>query len=389
MPESGSSRYLVHSVLRAAKILAAFRKEGEVLRLKDIVQRTGFNKVLCFRVLYTLHHCGFVEKVGENQYRVIAGMRPRQRHRIGYAGLGQDASFPREVASGLEKAAAAAGVELILFDNRYDGKTALRNADTMLREQVEVAIEFQSDEAVAPAIAAKFRDAGVPLIAIDVPHPGATFFGANNYEAGLLGGRHLGRWALDKWKGAVDEILMIGISRAGQVPGDRIRGMTQGLSESISGMESIPLHEIDGDGDFTTTLNRVKKFLLARKRRRILVGAANDPSALGASSAFRQSGLDDYCAVVSCNADPEGRIELRRPGTRLIGSVAFFPERYGAGLIRLALEIIAGKPTPPALFMRHQLLTPENVNHHYPNDGLLRVEELAPSRCLSATSGVA
>ena len=26
---------------------------------------------------------------------------------------------------------------------------------------------------------------GIPLIAIEVPHPGATYFGANNYEAGL------------------------------------------------------------------------------------------------------------------------------------------------------------------------------------------------------------
>lgn len=384
MIETGSSRYLVHSLMRAAKILSAFRKEGEVLRLKDIVERTGFNKVLCFRILFTLHHCGFVEKIGENQYRVIAGMRPQQRHRIGYAGSGQDASFPREVFKGLEKAASAAGVELITFDNRYDGKMALRNADMLIREHVEVAIEFQTDEAMAPAVAAKFRDANLPFIAIDVPHPGATFFGANNYEAGLLGGRHLGKWALDKWKGQVDEILLIGIRRAGQVPGDRLRGMTQGLTESFGSLDAFPVQQIDGDGDYATSLSRVKKFLLTRKRKRVLVGAANDPSALGASAAFRQTGLDDYCAVVSCNADPEGRIELRRPGTRLIGSVAFFPERYGTGLIRLALEIIAGKPTPPALFMRHQLLTPENVNHYYPNDALLRVDEVASSRIETA-----
>ena len=30
------------------------------------------------------------------------------------------------------------------------------------------------------------------------------------------------------------------------------------------------------------------------------------------------------------NASPEGREELRQPGTRLIGSVAYFPEKYGA-----------------------------------------------------------
>jgi hypothetical protein len=32
---------------------------------------------------------------------------------------------------------------------------------------------------------------------------------------------------------------------------------------------------------------------------------------------------------------------------------------------------------PPAVFVRHQLITPENVDHHYPNDALLGVETQA------------
>ena len=49
-------------------------------------------------------------------------------------------------------------------------------------------IEFQTDEVIAPAIASKYLEANIPFIAIDIPHPGATYFGANNYQAGLLGG---------------------------------------------------------------------------------------------------------------------------------------------------------------------------------------------------------
>ena len=58
-----------------------------------------------------------------------------------------------------------------------------------MREKVDLVIEFQTDEHVAPIVAAKYREANIPLIAIEVPHPGATYFGANNYEAGLIGGR--------------------------------------------------------------------------------------------------------------------------------------------------------------------------------------------------------
>ena len=35
------SRYVVKSVMHAAQVLEAFRAEGEVLRLRDVVERTG------------------------------------------------------------------------------------------------------------------------------------------------------------------------------------------------------------------------------------------------------------------------------------------------------------------------------------------------------------
>src|SRR4051794_19441847 len=97
MPDSKSDPYIVKSLVHAARILEVFQTPGEVLRLRDIVERTRFGKGMCFRLLHTLHHCGFVEKIDERHYRMIAEIRPRQRFRIGYASQGQDSSFPREV----------------------------------------------------------------------------------------------------------------------------------------------------------------------------------------------------------------------------------------------------------------------------------------------------
>ncbi len=371
------SRYIVKSLVHASQVLSAFRSEGEVLRLRDVVARTGFHKVTCFRLLYTLHMCGFLEKVGENQYRILSSLRPHRRYRLGYAAEGQDSSFPREVTSGLTRAAQTARVELVVVDNRYDARTALRNADQLVREEVDLVIEFQADEAVAPAIAGKFMEAGIPMIAIDIPHPGATYFVANNYEAGLMGGRHLGRWASKHWQGEPDEILMIEISRAGSLPQARMRGMLAGLNETMRRSESCRVVHLNGDGQFGPTLDCIRKHLRAQKSGRILVGAATDPSALGALRAFEEAGRASDCAVVSHNAEPEGRAELRQPRTRLIGSVAYFPEKYGEGVIRVALDILARKATPPAVFTKHQLITPENVDHYYPNDALLGVSRQA------------
>ncbi len=53
------------SLIHDSEILASFRLPGEVRRFRDVISPTGFNKGMCYRLLYTLHQCGFVEKLGE------------------------------------------------------------------------------------------------------------------------------------------------------------------------------------------------------------------------------------------------------------------------------------------------------------------------------------
>ena len=377
MPARSRDPYIVKSLVHASKILEAFDPPGDVLRLRDIVERTGYGKGMCFRLLHTLHHCGFVEKIDERNYRLVVEIRPHKRFRIGYASQGQDSSFPREVHAGLVRAAERERLELIVVDNRYQAKVALRNAEHLIKEKVDLVIEFQTDEAVAPAIASKYLEASIPFIAIDIPHPGATYFGANNYQAGLLAGRYLGKWAQTCWSGHVNEILLLELVRAGGLVRARSKGIIAGLKETLHGADTIPVVVLDGDGQFKTSLEKVRRHIRLSKAKRTLVGAANDPSALGAVRAFQEAGRESGCAVVGQNAEPDARIELRERHTPLVASVGYFPERYGPGLVRLALDILSHRPVPPAVFMRHQIITAENVDHFYPNDALLGVSSAA------------
>jgi len=376
MPVAASDVYLVKSLVHASEILAAFESAGDVLRLRDVVQRTGLSKAMCFRLLHTLHHCGFLEKVDEARYRVTTEVRRRKRYRIGYAAQGQNSSFAGEVHGSLVAAARRAALELLVVDNRYQPKVALRNADRLVRERVDLVIEFQTDEAIAPAIASCYLEAGIPLIAIDIPHPGATYFGANNYQAGVLAGRYLGRWAKRHWNGEVDEILLLELARAGALVRARSSGVLAGIGETLRRAGTRPVVRIDGDGQFKTSLERVRQHLRESKARHVLVGAANDPSALGAARAFQEAGRDAHCAIAGQNAEPDARAELRDARTPLVASVAYFPERYGEDLIPLALDILAHRPVPPAVFVRHQVITADNVDHFYPNDTLLGVTPL-------------
>src|SRR5262245_46436283 len=240
--------YLVKSVVHASRLLSAFRTSGEALPLREVSSRSGLPKSMAFRLLYTLERCGMVEKIGENLYR--SHLRPfkHKPYRLGYAAQGTDYQFSKEVSNGLQRAAAAEGIELICVDNRYNPKIAQRNADVLVREKVDLVIEFQTDEHVAPIVAAKYRDANIPLIAIEIPHPGATYYGANNYEAGLIGGRHLGKWAKQRWNGEIDEIVLIALKRAGGLPQMRLTGMLVGMKEVSPQLESCPVTYLDGDG---------------------------------------------------------------------------------------------------------------------------------------------
>ena len=378
-PGAGPAREpnLVAAVLHACDVLEAFKTETELLRIKDVADRTGLSRPTALRLLYTLERRGLVERVGRFQYR--RGVRPLQPrlYRLGYGSHSTEFAFSRDLADSITRAAKEEQVDLLILDNRYSPRVAVRNAEVFVREGVDLVIEFQADEHVAaPVISAKLMDANIPLIAVEVPHPGATYFGANNYAAGLTGGRFLGKWAKAHWNGHVDEILLLEIQMSGPLPASRLTGFLMGVREELPQIDDSHIVRLNGNGRFGASLEIVRKHLQRIRAQRVLVGAMNDPSAIGVLRAFEEVGRGDNCAVMGHNASAEARVELRRPGSRLIGSVGYFPESYGSGVISLALDILRGRRVPPAVFIKHKLITPENIDHFYPNDTLLMADEL-------------
>ena len=109
-------------------------------------------------------------------------------------------------------------------------------------------------------------------------------------------GLYLGRWAKRHWGGEPEEILLVELHRAGSLPKARIRGILTGIGEVMRVPEHCRTAAIDGDGQFQTTLERVRKHLRESKAKRVLVGASNDPSALGAMRAFQEAGRAADCA---------------------------------------------------------------------------------------------
>jgi ribose transport system substrate-binding protein len=360
------------TVLRACEVLKSFQSLGEELSLTQVIERTRLPKTTVFRLLRTLIHGGLLERANSGIYRNRFGPVTERPFRIGFAAQG-DSEFSRAVMQSMVTAAAREHVHLITVNNRYSAREALRNADILIKERVDLVLEFQTYERVAPVIASKFLEANTPVIAIEIPHPGATYFGANNYKAGLIGGKALGRWAREHWDGKVEQLVLLELPIAGSLLELRLTGLVDGLRAELPGMIQVPVAHLNGRGDFEDVLEVVRQYLRRAPARRTLIGTVNDVCALAALRAFEEAGASNRCAVVGQNAISETRNELRRPNTRLVGTVAYFPERYGDEIIPLALSILRKMPVPSTVFVKHQLITPRNVDLIYPLDSPVAV----------------
>ena len=123
---------------------------------------------------------------------------------IGFANIAEEVELQIVVRDGMVAAAEELGVDLVLANNEYDGAKAVRNADDMITKGVDGFIEFNIDESVGPVIMEKMNEAGIPVIAVDIPMEGAAFFGANNVVAGEVAGVRLGEVSQERWGGEPD-----------------------------------------------------------------------------------------------------------------------------------------------------------------------------------------
>jgi ABC-type sugar transport system, periplasmic component len=293
-----------------------------------------------------------------------------KRYKIGFANLTEDIPFAVRVREGIEKAAKEAGnVDLVTADNKLDGATALANADNFITQGVDAVIEFQTDEKFGKAIMEKFEAKNIPVIAIDIPMPGATFFGVNNPVAGQMAGEGLGNWIKKNWDGQVDALIMLELPQSGPIPAARLKGQRDGLEKIVGKIPEDKVKHLDSKNTLEEARKLVADTLTTLPNaKRIAVVCINDDTAQGAIAAAEAAGRQDHIAVVAVDASERGREAIRKPNSRQIGSTASFPEKYGEKIIPALLKKLQGEELPPEIYTDHVFLTKENVDEYYPND---------------------
>jgi ribose transport system substrate-binding protein len=293
----------------------------------------------------------------------------KDSYKIGFANLTEDIVFTQLVRQGIEEAAEEAGnIELVLADNKLDGATALANADNFILQGVDGVIEFQTDEKFGNVIMDKFRAEGIPVIAIDIPMPGATFFGADNYRAGYMAGEAAAEWVKENWDGQVDAILVLELPQSGPIPAARMQGQLEGVQENIP--NPVPedmIFRLDSkntqDEAFRVVSDTLPKIPEAEH---IVAVHINDGTALGTIAAFEAAGREEQLIAVAQGADPSAQDEWVKEGSRFLGDTAYFPEKYGSYIIPAMIDALECEPLPPAIYVDHVFLTKDNLCEYYP-----------------------
>jgi ribose transport system substrate-binding protein len=297
-----------------------------------------------------------------------ASQAQEKTYKIGFANLTEDVVFTQLVREGLvAKAKEMGNVELILADNKLDGATALSNTENFLTQGVDGIIHFQTDAAFGNVIMARARAADVPVIAIDIPMPGATFFGADNYYAGQLAGEALAEWVNENWDGKADAILVLELPQSGPIPAARMQGMEDAYQANVE--TPIPddaIYRLDSKNTQEEAFRVVSDTLPGiPKGAKIVAFSINDGTGLGTIAAAEAAGRAENLMVVGQNADPSGQEEMIKENSHYLGATAYFPENYGDKLLPAMIDLIEGRPVPPAIYVDHVFIGADNVCDYY------------------------
>jgi len=116
------------------------------------------------------------------------------------------------------------------------------------------------------------------------------------------------------------------------------------------------------------------RFLQTQPGQRLLRATPDDLAAVYATRAIEMNRRQSDCVIVSQGLDPNihGGVSEKKeldPNNRssvVLGSVAYYMDRWGYDVLPLVLRLLTGEPVPARTVTRHILVTAANVFREYP-----------------------
>lgn len=277
----------------------------------------------------------------------------------------------REIRESFALAARAYPVEMVYYDNQRDDARALINAEAAVARKADLYIQYHRG-AANTAVGEKLRAAGIKVLALNAPVTGAPLYTTDNLAAGRIAGDALAQFALRAWRGQPMAAAIIGqISATEERVPERVHGVTEALAQRLP---AVRVTTLDTKGNPAQVAPLLGRFIAGHPTGKLLLAATDDATALALKAAVESAGRVHDTAIVSHGVDrsihggmnDRKEIDPNNRGSIIIGSVAFYLDRYGYEVLPLAMRMLRGETVPPRVTTRHVLVTAANVFVEYP-----------------------
>ena len=276
--------------------------------------------------------------------------------------------FAIPITKGIAKLAKDLGLKLIYCDAEFKPEKAISCAEILASQKPDFVIAGNWQGGAAAAIMAIFDKAKIPAASIDVSHPNAVFFGASNYASGVVGGKAAGEYAKANWDCKDVWVFMGENLEEGEAADLRLVGFADGVQEVCGALPADRIQRMRlsaGTADQAITVTT--DWLTAHpEAKHILSGTIDDERANGMAKAFVATKRDGMVVGQGCDSVGIAGVKMAPASeNRYLGSVAYYPEKYGDYLVSIALDVMAGKAVPQEIHMEHTFLDHDTIGTVY------------------------
>jgi ribose transport system substrate-binding protein len=307
---------------------------------------------------------------------VVGAAAPERRYTIAFANATEEPGVSvegtgftgAEIRQSFILAARTLPIDLVFYDNRGDDARAIANAEAAIARKVDLYVQYHRAGAGNAAVSQKLRAAGIPVLAVNEPVPGAPLYSLDNAAAGRIAGDALAQFAGRTWAGQPTVAVVIG--RVSTNP-ERVQGVAEALRKHS---RNVRVSMLETQGNPAQVAPLLGPLLAAQPTSKVLIAATDDATALVAKAAVEAAGRARDAAIVGHGVDRSihGGFSDRKeldPANRasiVLGSVAFYLDRMGYQVLPIALRVLRGQPVPARTATPHKLITPANIFAEYP-----------------------
>ena len=238
-----------------------------------------------------------------------------------------------------------------------DTERQIKQIDSLMNVGIDLLVVAPNESAPLADIIAKVRKKGIPVIYFDRKAETdnyTAFIGGNNTEAGLTVGNYALELAQKAPAGHKVKILEI----TGAMSSSPAQERHYGFKNVMHDAANLDYSFKDGEWNSDKTYEIVKA-LIGTPQQPDIVFCHNDGMATGVYKAMVEKGIEGQIQVIGIDGLPDEGLKYVQLGHQ---AATYIYPTHGEQIIKLALNILTGKPYKRDNELQGMMVTPDNVD---------------------------